>query len=127
MSKYNLDFRRALNKIILDLPKIKTFISTEDSYEYVSKPKLIQTSVKVWDIQELTYWKRYGINEDILIKYKVHPVKSVYVNKKLVMRSTYTNPIYCFEFKNNRIKVYRPLTKKDDKWLGSTKAEDIYG
>lgn len=131
MKRYNLDYSRALKKIQLDSKKFLD--ETEDTdlpvEEFFTKAKKIQVKVKDWDENSLLYWNKHYISKDTLIKYNVFNVSHVYLDKILSKRATQRNPIYSYHFPStDRIKIYRPLTKiQADKWISSTKCEDITG
>lgn len=83
MKKYDLNYYRALTKLNIDLEKIKEGYK-EGTYNFESKPKLLQVEVrKEFETHELKYWEKYGVNKDILSKYHVSAVKSVWVDKQL--------------------------------------------
>jgi len=95
------------------MPSILEGYENASSTPLIRKSKLIQTILRAtWEPQELEYWLDYGINLDILQKYNVNPVKSVYIDKELCMRATKLNPIFSYYFtKTDKVKIYRPLNK----------------
>ena len=75
------------------------------------------------------YWESFGISKDTLEKYFVYNTKSVFVDNKLHMRGTDTNPIFTYLYPpSTNVKVYRPLsTDRSKKWKSSTTKNDIDG
>jgi len=93
----------------------------------IKKSNLIQFKPQHFTPQDLEYWHQYGITKDILKKYDVYSAKYVFLNKVLVLRYFYNNPIYCYKF-SNAIKVYRPEAKKGNfKWMSNITSRDIQG
>lgn len=122
---FNISFYQALEKINDDFkiglgtddplpPKDKT-----ETFTY-SNGTQIQIIPKEYNQKELGYWRSHGINRDSLKKWGVYSVDKVYINKKLKMRSTETNPIFAYVFPDQSVKIYRPLSSKKDKWRGNS-------
>lgn len=122
-----LSFYRALERINEDfnvglgtdspisiIPKESSFIFKD------SKSTIIQIIPKEYTQKELGYWKSNGIHRDTLQKWGVYSVDKVYINKRLRMRSTETNPIFAYVFPDDSIKLYRPLGRRADKWKGNS-------
>jgi len=131
--KYNLNFWEALVRINQDF---KLRLGTKNPKKVTinidrkkKEAKLIQVVPQPWNKDNLQYWNQFGITEEILTKFDVYAVDKVYVNKKMVARSTKKNPIYCYNFPfSNRVKIYRPLSPdKKKKWFSNTTSEDIFG
>ena len=130
MKKYNLSYYRAISKINIDLPRISADKDKDDIYLEPAKRKLVQVVVKPkFEKHELNYWAKYGIDEPLLRKYQVDPIKQVFVNKELKWTATKSNPIFGYYFpESSKVKVYRPLNKdKEYKWMSSCKETDIIG
>lgn len=96
---------------------------------FASKKTILQVKIRSYEQHDLDYWARFGITESTLKKFNVFAVSSVYLNKKLVKRSTQKNPIYAYYFPSTgHLKVYRPLTPiQEDKWMGNVNDQDING
>lgn len=124
MEKYKINFTEAMNKIIEDEEKIKSIYVEE-----VSKEEIVLDIVyDSWNEDYLKYWKGYGISKSLLEKYLVYPVRTVFRNESLYMRSTKANPIYGYKFSSGTVKLYRPLSpEKSKKWRGNSTAKDIGG
>lgn len=76
---------------------------------------------------KVEYFKRFHISKEILSQYGVKAAKAIYIDGALSSRSTLTNPIYVYTYKD-KFKVYRPLTTdREKKWGGNFNAEIISG
>ena len=94
----------------------------------VKKNNLIQFKPQHWTSNDVKYWAQFGINKDLLELYNVYSAKYVFLNKKLLLRYSTYNPIYCYKFEDNRVKVYRPLADKTKfKWMSNINADIIQG
>lgn len=124
MEKYNITFVQAMSRIIEDEDKIKSIYVDE-----IKKEELILDIIyDSWNEDYLRYWKTYGITKPLLEKYSVYPVRTVFRNESLYMRSTKINPIYGYKFSSGTVKLYRPLSPdKSKKWRGNSTAKDIGG
>ena len=122
---FNLSFYRTLEKINEDFG---VGLGTDDPSPPIEKTRVftssngkkIQVIPKEYTQKELGYWKSHGISRDTLHKWNVYSVDKVYINKKFKMRSTDSNPIFGYVFPDQSIKIYRPLSKKKDKWRGNS-------
>lgn len=128
MKKYNLNFWETLKKINEDFDlNLNTHYArsrierdVKDRLQISSQKPLIQAITRDFTKNELEYWKAYGISLKTLKHFGVHAAEQVYVNKKLVGRSTEKNPIFVFEYPNNEVKIYRPLHyDSTKKWFGN--------
>ena len=94
----------------------------------VKKNNLIQFKPQQWTSGDVKYWDQFGINLDLLEYYNVYSAKYIFLNKKLLLKYSTYNPIYCYKFENNRVKVYRPLANKTKfKWMSNINANIIQG
>lgn len=124
MEKFKIEYWEALKKIKDDfeLDLTNQYVPStirKDKLEIKKRKKpRIQVTKREWENYDLDYWKSYGVSESTLNKFGVIPVIRVYLNKKLLMRSTKNNPIYAYQIKD-KLKIYRPKAAKIDKWLGS--------
>jgi len=133
---YNVDFKEALRIIDRDLG-----LKLSDTSVYPSSfpkrvvynvekqencKKLIQFKPQVFTKFDLDYWAAYNIDLETLNKYNVYSGKFIFLDKKLILRYAYTQPIFCYKFPSGSVKVYRPLNT-DIKWLSNTTEFDIQG
>jgi hypothetical protein len=124
MELYSLSYKDALKKIVEDEQHISKL-----SLNVKLRPAInLDVIFDGWNDEYLSYWKQFGIAEKTLKKFWVNPVRTVYNNESLYMRSTKANPIYGYKFPSSRVKLYRPLSPdKEKKWRGNASAEDISG
>lgn len=121
-------YREALKEINRDLnlgilSKSNKGLTVKNKY----KPSRTYISVKRKKLRsrDLEFWGRFGITRDTLRKFKVFPIKRVWVNGK--MKSfIYTDkePMYAFQI-YNKFKIYRPYSK--ERFLGNCNRYDIQG
>lgn len=132
---YNLTFEETLNKIAYDfqLPLgLKGIIHTNKIIQSSSSIKQKQynpelfVKTRPFEEYDLCYWNSFGISKNTLDLFKVYAVLNVYKDNKLVWRNSIENPIYCYRFKDNKKKCYRPLEQnKKYKFLTSSNISSI--
>lgn len=132
--KFGLNYFEALSKIVVDFNlkyhfEYKDTIKTSKNYnpnEFIDKDKLLSKvnssnigkKARNWKIHDVKFWFDFGIDKDILIKYKVQPISYVFINGKPILADKYA---YCFtEHKDGKetYKIYQPYNK-NYKWLSS--------
>lgn len=81
-----------------------------------------------WRLYDRNYWSQYGITLKTLKTFNVIPVQVVLKGDKIIWRNTEENPIYCYNFPNERKKkIYRPKEEvKSFKFLSSEGMSGIY-
>lgn len=64
-----------------------------------------------WKPEHIQYWKEYSISMETLKRFKVYNLKCYWVIKgsKVEMYEAKKNPIFCYDFGNQRYKIYKPL------------------
>lgn len=119
----NISFIEALNLLRSEHP------NTECLKVPTRKSPLLQVKVREFEPEDLDYWGTFGISLSTLKLFNVFAVHSVYMDKRLIKRSTKKNPIYAYFFpKTGHLKIYRPLTPiSEDKWMGNVNDQDING
>jgi hypothetical protein len=76
--------------------------------------------------EDLEYWSKYNITEEILSKFEVYKAERVYLDDKIIWIYDNNNPIYAYKIYNH-FKIYRPFADKKHKWLGNCDRHDIFG
>ena len=120
---FNPCYYQAINKIAADFGLIKTDIISvkAEIKESTSKildtgPTYIQVTTKSFSKEELDWWNKFGIEQELLDKYKVFSCEHVFINGRLSVSSTPNNYIFGYYFgtDNGRElwKIYMPLRKK---------------
>lgn len=134
--KYNLTNKEAITKINYDLKytnRVKGGFSGENkgvevtplssspsinTYTQQVEEKINYSVIKknFFAKEDINYWKKFGITEDILKKYDVCPVKFVLRNGILNYSSSEYNPIFGYYQHNKLFKVYNPIGITMQKW-----------
>jgi len=142
MYKYNLNYREACNKIVIDLDlqehfhlydldkKIikenKKFLkSTENEIKKFKKEVYLSAKIRSWQEHDLQFWKQFGITLSTLEKYNVFPAEYAMVGEKIFKLDKYA---YVFvEYKDNEktITVYQPYNNQ--KWMKNHNSSVWYG
>lgn len=126
---YKLKYGEALRKIWQDLVvKKPTNILSSNLKENntTRKDSIIQIKKKNFIDQDIKFWKQYNISKDTLKLYKVFPIQTFWVNE--IQGFVYTNkePMYAYSI-YDKFKIYRPYSKKADKWRNNCSGYDIQG
>ena len=96
----------------------------------VSRNTIIQIEKQMFTLTDYRYWSQYGISIKTLNKYNVKSCRNVWINDKLSMTYSSSNPIYAYAFTNDdyiRYKIYRPLAQKKQKWISNITYKCIEG
>lgn len=123
MEMFNLNYYQAITKIASDFGLIKTDVVSvkAEIKESTNKildtgPTYIQVTTKPFSKEELDWWNKFGIEQELLDKYKVFSCEHVFINGRLSVSSTPNNYIFGYYFgtDNGRElwKIYMPLRKK---------------
>lgn len=123
MEMFNLNYYQAITKIASDFGLIKTNVISVKSEikESTNKildtgPTYIQVTTKPFSKEELNWWNKFGIEQELLDKYKVFSCEHVFINGRLSVSSTPNNYIFGYYFGTNNgrelWKIYMPLRKK---------------
>lgn len=114
------------NKMIAKEGTSETLVELKEP----KKQKEILYLSRPFDKRDKEYWSQYNISRDNLIEDKVVPIqlyKSIsrkgvpFVIRGFDIMYAYTN------FKDNRIKIYRPYGTKESKWFTNCTQNDIGG
>lgn len=136
MVMYNLNYYQAMKKIAEDFNLI-THQSIQAQPIKVSKVKfekkedtIIQIEKKDFSEDELKWWATFGIDLKLLKKYNVYSCKHVFLNGRLIVKSTKNNPIYGYYFgkRNGKElwKIYMPL-RKERRFLNNLDSKVLQG
>ena len=120
-----------LKKVQLNMnPKLLVANNLENEKPVFIKSKtIIKIVKKPFNLTDANYWNSYGISLETLIKFNIFSCSHVFVEKNgnhWVIESTKTNPVYAYEF-NGLYKIYRPLGKKEEKWLTNAGSDILQG
>lgn len=135
MKLYNCTFYEALQIIAEDFCLCRYSQSRGDKIQIIPEIKkteisIIQPEIQNFTKEDLDWWNTYGIDENILKKFNVYSVKSVFVNGLLQSITTSTNPIYGYyggQEKNIDLwRLYFPK-RKEYRFLSNWNAQKIQG
>lgn len=84
------DFGLIKNKMAVNPPKIKY----SDTILTETKPAKIQVELKEFSSKELSWWNEFGVTLEILKKFKVYSIKSIFLNGNYFTSSTDNSPIF---------------------------------
>lgn len=119
---FKLSYSEAIKKIVADHEKFRE----SEELEIEKAKNKIEFTIAGDDY--LNYFDRYHISKELLLKYNVYPIRTLYINEEPAGKSTKINPIFGYLFPSGNIKIYRPLTKdKTKKWGGNSNSSDIAG
>ena len=113
-----------LNLIPRYSPRIRKEI--EEHNQETKEEIKIKGKLREWEDYDREYWGKYGIQISTLKLFNVFPIQRVYIYNKLKYRNTPTNPIYAYLIEG-RIKIYRPLSTKSDKWRTDIPHNKFFG
>ena len=91
----------------------------------------IEEKIKLhsWSRDSFAYWQSYGITENILKEFNVHPVKSIKYNQESnEIQFDEKQNVFAYCITNDCRKVYQPKNKKMKfSWLGEKPLEYVFG
>lgn len=135
MAKYDCTYHDALKIIAKDfgyihnVSKTPVVIKPQPKFE-CEKETFIQVEIKDFTESELKWWESFGITKDILKKYKIYSVKTVFLNGVINAQSTQHSPIYGYYFgKKGEVeqwRIYFPK-RKEFRFLGNVSTKTIQG
>ena len=127
--KFSLNYYNALSKICIDLKlnhlyscnEIANFLLTKsepktynvDLKQY--KSSSIQIKSRKWVVEDLNFWKQFGIGIKTLNKYSVIPITHIFIGDSIIKADNYS---YAFVENKDGFKtytIYRPYNEQ--KWL----------
>ena len=139
MKIYNCSFKEALNIISHDFSITKE----EPFFNHKREKKIIPQIIKKerkelhvqkldWDPESLKFWEKYGVYENHLLTYNIHPLNSYSMKTKygdyFTINSSKDNPIFCYDHKNGAYKIYRPFERNPKyKFVSNLIPGDIFG
>lgn len=96
------------------------------------KNKRFYVKYKKYSSEDIDYWRRYGITEDVLNAYGVKNVMMLQsVNsegKNFEIASTYRDPMYAYTFDGGKgVKTYRPFSKSRFGQYGNIPRPYVFG
>jgi len=91
------------------------------------KKNVIEIKRKNYTEKDILFWNKYGITKDTLKLYKVFPISTFWMNE-IQGNFFYTEkePMYAYSI-YDKYKIYRPYSRKSDKWRNNCSSFDIQG
>tara|TARA_R110001592_G_scaffold237306_11_gene496368 strand:+ start:23995 stop:26103 length:2109 start_codon:yes stop_codon:yes gene_type:complete len=122
MKLHNKDFKSAL----------KTIADDFHIYENITTNNNFEIEVFDWNVEALSYWKTFHIEQPHLDAYGVKPVKRFSrsnANSNLIeVLPLQDNPCFAYYISNSCYKLYSPLsTKFRFSWLGKKPIDYVFG
>lgn len=120
MERLGYTYKDSLLKIDLDFklgfsyhrhsPKA-TPVITNYKPEYKRDTCHIMIKRKPWSGETYNYWKKFAITKAILEKYSVYSLECYWIvkNNSTQQYCATKNPIFCYDFKDLKYKIYKPL------------------
>lgn len=94
--------------------------------EYKIKETKISVTRKKMSKDDFDFWLKFGITKETLKLYNVDSISSYFANGIIKAKYTKEEPMYSYKV-FNKFKIYKPLSKKLDKWRGNLSSFDIQG
>lgn len=139
MYLYNLSYYEALNTTAKELGLVPSDKNGGTNLISIKKINPIKTSTTTCDIkvvvknftpEELKWWLQFGITPNILKRYNVASIQTVYINDVQAFSCTKNNPIYGYYFGKSQEadlwKIYMPLNPVI-RFITNTNANFIQG
>ena len=102
---FRLGFCTSKKPVNTPVPKISDFRP-----EFKKTFSHIMVKRKKWDKKALEYWKQYEIKSNTLDTFCVTNLECFWVTKdKNIYLYQAKNPMFCYEFGNQKYKIYRPF------------------
>lgn len=126
---FELNYGQALRKVWNDVivKKPTALKRTIKSIELQQKEaNLIEVKKKNFTDGDMSFWSKYKISKDTLKLYKVFPIHTFWLNKSQYFIYTDKEPMYAYNI-YDKFKIYRPYSKKINKWRNNCSSYDIQG
>lgn len=120
---FGIDYRSAINKIVVDLkPDRNNVVIRPVSVREFTRIQIIS---KPFNADDKAYWGAYGISTDDLKRENVYSVKSLFVNKGVVIVDKLCFAYLFSDDDNEYLKIYQPFGKT--KWLSNVPVKKAFG
>ena len=143
MYRYNLSYREACNKIVLDLgledhfhlfsvdkevpreQKKFTKISADEIQKF-KKETHLSAKVREWQEYDIEFWKQYGITQQTLNLYNVVPVEYSMLGDKIFKLDKHAYAFIEYKDGEKTLTIYQPYSNTQ-KWTKNHDASTWYG
>jgi hypothetical protein len=123
----NKDFKLGLDDgHVLTYTPVKLEIKVRKKDDTVRDDVDIKIKTMPFLEHDLKYWRTFGISKNTLDLFNVKSVFKAWINDKYYHKYSLKEPMYAYLF-DNRMKLYRPFSKKIVKWRNNCILSDIQG
>lgn len=124
-------YKSALNHIYNDLSldnkkRSVRVVSTTSTKITITSETKIKVKYRSFSVNDYKYWKQYLISKNTLDLYDVNAIDYFCIGNVKVKEYKENEPMYCYDVYKHR-KIYRPKSKKTEKWYGDLTVYDIQG
>lgn len=143
MYRFNLTYREACNKIVIDLnldnhfhlfsidkvltKESKQFIkSTDEDIKKFKAETTLTAKVRDWQEYDFEFWKRYGVSKVTLDKYSVKPVEYSMIGEQIFKLDRHAYVFIENKDDDKTLTIYQPYSDKQ-KWTKNHNASVWYG
>ncbi len=125
LKNYKAAIIQIYSDLILDKKKIP--INTVKT-THITKRTSIDIGIKKqpFNKEDLRWWGQFNITLDILTKYEVSAIQYMFVGPYIKHEYSTKDPMYAYTV-YDKLKIYRPISKKTEKWYGSLNKNYIHG
>lgn len=123
-------YKQALERIYDDLV-VGGSRTPETTLKPYSEPKKnlkldLAVQRQRWTKIDKDYWGSIGVTSEILKKFNTDSIKYFFVGDYVKWMYEDTNPMYLYKVRD-KMKIYRPLADKHEKWHGNLTKDYIFG
>jgi hypothetical protein len=123
----NRDFKLGLDDgHIIEYTPVVFKVRERQARNIIRDEVTIKVSTMPFLKHDLKYWRTFGISKKTLELFNVKSVLKAWINDKYYHQYTLKEPMYTYLFKN-RMKLYRPFSKKNEKWRSNCTLDNIQG
>ena len=132
MFKYNLSYKEACNKIVIDLSlqenfhlftvnkvltkERKQFVkSSDDDIKKFKEETILTAKIREWQDYDFEFWEQYGVSKATLDNYSVKPIEYSMVGDKMFKLDKYAYVFIEHKDGEKTLTIYQPYSDKQ-KW-----------
>lgn len=126
---FELKYHEALKRIWSDVIVNKSVSwrkATDKLESSIENKNLIEIKRKNFTEFDVEFWGKYNISRDTLNLYKVFPIHTFWVNGNQYYLYSKEQPMYAYSI-YDKFKIYRPYSKRSEKWRNNCTSYDIQG
>lgn len=121
--RYNQALKKIWDDIIVKKPIVlKKYEQTENK----SSKYIIEVKKKNFTDKDIEFWNKYCITKNTLKYFKVFPIATFWVDEIQSFSYTDEEPMYAYSI-YDKFKIYRPYSRKSNKWRNNCTSYDIQG